>query len=466
MRAARIAVALLVTGSAACSSGSQPASAPPTTSSSPTTPTSPTATDTPTSSDAPVDEVASWPTYHGSADRAGAVAVALRPPLRVAWRVPVDAALYAQPISAAGLAFAATENNTVLAVDVVSGRVKWRRHLDAAARRATLPCGNIDPSGITGTPAYDAATHQLFVVTENADARHTLVALDSRTGKVRWRRNVDVAAGRDPHAEQERGALLVASGHVYVPFGGRYGDCGNYVGYVAAVALDGTGPTLRYEVPTAREAGIWAAPGPVIGPGGDLYVASGNGAETGGHYDGSDSVIRLTPSLRRVAVWAPSTWPQDNADDLDLGSMSPVPLPQGILIAGKRGVVYLLRADLRSEVAHLSGCASYGGAAASAAATVSVVVLPCNDGLRAVRVQGQHLSRLWHNGSMLGSPAIAGDAVYGFDGSDLVEASLTNGHVHARVHVGDVTRFATPAPVGPLVLVGTTSELVAVRGGP
>jgi outer membrane protein assembly factor BamB len=383
--------------------------------------------------------------------------------LRRAWSRDLDGAMYAQPLVAAGLAIAATENNTVYAVDVTTGRVRWRTHLAKPLPRAALPCGNIDPSGITGTPAYDAATGEVFVVTESGAARHTLVALDVRTGAVRWQRNADVLPSRDPRAEQERGALLVANNRVYVAFGGRAGDCGNYVGYVAAVSTTGNGSVLHYAVPTLREAGIWAAPGPVAAPGGDILIATGNGAETGARYDGSDSVIRLSPALHKIGLFAPDSWPADNAEDLDLGSMSPVLVGDNVVIAGKRGTVFLLSATLGGiggQIASLDGCAGYGGAAVHA----DVVIMPCDGGIRALRVAGTRMQWIWSRSGVTGSPVIAGSVVYAFDNSDLVELSLTTGQTLGRQHVGDVTRFATPAPAGDVVLVGTRSGLVAVRG--
>jgi hypothetical protein len=209
---------------------------------------------------------------------------------------------------------------------------------------------------------------------------------------------------------------------------------------------------------------MWAAAGPVVGPGADVYVASGNGAEVGGAYDGSDSVIRLSAGLQRKALFAPSTWSDDNARDLDLGSMSPVPVNGKIVIAGKRGTVYLLSADLGGiggELAHLDGCPGYGGAAVRGA----TVVMPCNGGVRALQVVGNRMRWLWQRDGVTGSPAVGGDAAYAFDNGDLVELSLNTGRTVSRIHVGDVTRFATPAPVGSFVLVGTKSGVVAIAGG-
>jgi outer membrane protein assembly factor BamB len=458
MRRGWVVAVCAVLAVSACSGGRPPAS--PASSASASTTDSPTASRT-SSASAPAPE---WPTYHGSNDRAGqSTAAPLRIPLHIKWRLHLDAAMYAEPIVAAGLAIAATENNTVYAVGLATGKQRWRRHLTSPARLSNLPCGNIDPSGITGTPAYDDGTGLVFVVTESSSARHELDAIDALTGRVRWHRDIDVLSHRDRYAEQQRAALLVVDGHVYVAFGGRAGDCGNYVGYIVSVPTTGRGTIASYAVPTAREAGMWAAAGPVVGPDGDIYVASGNGAEVGGQYDGSDSVIRLSTSLHRVAFFTPSTWRQDNAEDLDLGSMSPVPVAGDLVIAGKRGEVFLLRPSLGGiggQIQSLSGCAGYGGAATAG----SRVILPCDGGIRALDVVGGRMHWAWSNHRALGSPVASAGTVYALDRDkgDLVELALANGHVRGSIHVGSTTRFATPTPVDGVVLVGTTSQLVAV----
>lgn len=457
---AAVALAAAALAAAGCSSGTPKPRVQP--SATHTGALQPTHAPTPTAPPKP-----EWPTYHGTNDRAGnADAAPLRAPLRIAWRKHLDGKLYAQPIVAAGYLIAATENNTLYALDPSTGAVRWSRHLAEPARLGDLPCGNIDPSGITGTPAYDAGTGLVFAVTESTGARHVLWAIGARDGKPRWHRDVDVATDRDPKAQQERGAVLVTGGRVVVAFGGRYGDCGNYVGYVVSVAATGSGPTDTYAVPTAREAGIWAAAGPIVGPGGDIYVASGNGAEVGGRYDGSDSVIRLSEALQRKAFFAPSVWSQDNADDLDLGAMSPVVVGNRIVIAGKRGVVYLLDSTLGGiggQVARIGGCAGYGGGAVDG----ETAYLPCSTGVRALAVRSTGgLHWLWGPVSDLLSPVLVRGAVYALDqnGGRLVELDARTGHRRASIAVGTVTRFATPAPVGRFVYVGTESGVVAVAG--
>jgi hypothetical protein len=143
-----------------------------------------------------------------------------------------------------------------------------------------------------------------------------------------------------------------------------------------------------------------------------------------------------------------------------------MPTPFGtFVIAGKRGTVYLVADRPRGigrELATLSGCAAYGGAAA----TGQVVVLPCTDGIRRLDVDVHEMRWRWRLAGAGGSPVIARDVVYLLDQSngDLVEISLGDGAIRARVHVGDVTRFATPVPIARLVLVGTTTGVVAVAG--
>src|SRR5204862_2159990 len=88
--------------------------------------------------------------------------------------------------------------------------------------------------------------------------RHQLVAINLTNGRVRWRRGID-GKGSDPRVEQERGALVISRGRVYVPFGGLFGDCGDFHGFVVSRTLSGKG--LRTYKNPAGEAGMWAPGG-------------------------------------------------------------------------------------------------------------------------------------------------------------------------------------------------------------
>lgn len=410
-----------------------------------------------------------WPTYHGGNDRAGSVAGFPTPrALGAGWTATLDGAVYGQPVVVGGTAYAATENDSVYALDLATGRQRWRRHLGTPVPLSRLPCGNIDPLGITGTPAYDPRTRTLFVATETTGARHTLVALSASDGRVRFTRDLDVRRDRDRSAEQQRGALAVAGDRVYVPFGGLDGDCGNYVGYVTASRTDGSGTVASYAIPTGRRGGIWAASGPAVDASGDVYVAAGNGASIGGRYDGSDSVVRLSPDLgRREAYFAPVSWGSENSEDQDLGSTGPLLLPgRQVLIAGKTGDVYLLDAGapggIGGQRASLPGCVSFGGMARAG----SSAFLPCQTGVQRIDVTAGRLHRVWTAApSVTGSPVVGGDAVWTLDtkAGDLHALSRATGRSIAARRVGPVSRFASPALAGSLVLVPTLHGVTAVR---
>ncbi|MCU1454292.1 MAG: hypothetical protein JWN46_2438 [Acidimicrobiales bacterium] len=406
-----------------------------------------------------------WPTYHRTNDRAG-LGVGIRPPgsLRAGWTTKVDGAVYGQALVVGDSVIAATENDSVYALSLANGAVRWRAHLGTPVPQADLPCGNIDPVGITGTPAYDGATGSVFVVTETTGSAHDLVALDAATGAVRFRRNLDVG-GHDRVAQQQRAALAVANGRVYVAFGGRFGDCGDYIGYLTASATDGAGSVARYAVPTAKEGGIWAPPGAAIGSDGSVYVAVGNGASTRGAYDGSDAVVRLRPDLSgRLDFFAPRAWASQNASDLDLGSTGPALLAGGLVVsAGKAGTVYLLDANklggIGGELATASGCTGFGGMAADGAA----VFIPCSEGLRRFNTAGRRLTARWQ-APATGSPTVGGGAVWSLvtDAGVLHAYDEATGADRARIDVGAVTRFASPVLTPTRVLVGTKAAVVAV----
>jgi outer membrane protein assembly factor BamB len=254
---------------------------------------------------------------------------------------------------------------------------------------------------------------------------------------------------------------------VYVAYGGLFGDCGDYRGRVVASRTDGRGPLLALAVPASREGGIWGASGPAVDGRGRLYVAVGNGAATGGEWDRSDSVLRLSPELRLEDGFAPRRWAEDNAGDADLGSMGPLLLPGGLVFAaGKSGLGYLLRADhlggVGGQLVERPVCAAFGGAAAVG----STMYVPCTDGLRQVRVQpGARLEPGWQAPAQVsGSPVVGGRTVYSLDpaGGILYALDADRGRVRASVPVGQTSRFATPTLAGGLVLVGTLTGVVAL----
>jgi outer membrane protein assembly factor BamB len=419
-----------------------------------------------TSSPGSTSHFTNWTTYHRTNDRAGNATGAIKGGLHHAWTAHLDGAVYGEPLLINGTLIAATEHNSVYGLDPRTGKQRWRTNLGSPQGQSQLPCGNIDPLGITGTPAYDASTGSVFVVAETAGGHHTLWALKAKNGNKSWHRSEDVLPGRNRSAEQQRSALLVADGRVIVAFGGLWGDCDNYVGYLTSVATTGKGAMTHYAVPTDREAGMWSPAGPVIGKNGDVYVASGNGAETNGKWDLSDSVTELTTkSLHRVNLFAPATWKSDNLQDLDLGSSSPVPVIGRIVIAGKRGTVYLLKPGLGgigSDIAQVSGCTAFSGGARIG----NRVVMPCREGIRLLAVGKSALHWRWGASGIYGSAVIAGKKVYVNDANSgaLKVLSLRSGHVLSSHPVGSPTHFTSVVIDGNHVFVPSMSGITAFHG--
>jgi outer membrane protein assembly factor BamB len=453
----------------ACSGGNGRAA-----STSPPGQSSSTAADQPTSTHSvkplPVDP-GDWPTYNRDNARDG-VAVGLRPPgaLSVAWRAHLDGAVYGQPLVLGDLILAATENDTVYGLDAAEGKVLWHTSLGRPAPQSALPCGDVFPLGITSTMAYDPASGQLFAVGEVDGGHHILAALDPSNGSIVWQTEIESPHGY-PSATQQRAALTVAFGRVYVPFGGLYGDCGYYNGSVVSFPVTGPGSNAAaversYSVPTQREGGIWT-PGGLSVSGSTMFASVGNGAAAGGAYDGSDSVLALTADLKRTDYFAPTTWATDNAGDFDLGAMSPAIVGGNVLIVGKNSTAYLLRGDhlggVGGQVAQKAECPAYGSAPVSG----TTVYVPCPTEIRALSLGGDSITDLWRapvkNAS---SPVIGGGAVWVVDYGDgiLDELSQNDGHVVAQVSVGKSTRFTAPTLSGSKAYIGTVDSVVAVSG--
>jgi hypothetical protein len=408
-----------------------------------------------------------WTAYHGNPLRTGhsTSMPTFHGGLHVARRIGLDGAVYASPIVARGLTIVATENDTVYAFGP-RNRLVWKRHLGRPSPAAQRPCGDIDPLGITGTPVYDRAKGLVYLAPEfsGSPPTHRLYALRIGTGRVVFHRPLDLR-GVARVAMQERGALTIADGRVWVPFGGLAGDCGQYKGRVVGWRLNGSGKPIKYTVPTAREAGIWAPPGPTVTRDGSLYVAVGNGASgPGDRYDHSDSVLRINGRARLVSSFSPRSWATDNAADLDLGSQGPA-LVRGkwVFAAGKSGRAYVLHAKhlggIGGQVSTRDICTSFGGTAVVG----SVVYAPCTDGVKAIRIGAKGRMRvLWAaNGAITGSPVVGGGVVWALDtGSGTLHAlGKAGGRSRAAVSVGAVNRFATPALSGRRILLGTLSGL-------
>ena len=413
---------------------------------------------------------AAWPAYGRDFARTGVAAgVAPAGSLKVGWQVHLDGAVYGQPLLVGPLVIVATENDSLYALDASTGRFVWRTHVGTPVPLADLPCGNIDPLGITGTPAYDADNGLVYAVAETAGYHHVLVGVSASTGAVEVERDIPAPDGQ-PRYDQQRPGLAIEDGRVYVAFGGLYGDCGPYRGSVVGIPVSGSGSMVSYVVPTAREGAIWGTAGPVIGPDGTLYVSVGNGSTSSTTFDGSDSVTALSPALRQVGIFAPSSWYDDSQHDLDLGSTQPALLASGRLLAlGKSGTAYLVSAahpgGVGGQLAQANVCPAYGAAAVAG----STVYEPCEQGgMAAISTAGDKIHVLWRGpASAWGSPVVGGGAVWVTDwtAGTLYELDPATGATRYSLSLGtSLPHFASLSMTGSYAYLGTNQGVVAVAG--
>jgi hypothetical protein len=414
-----------------------------------------------------------WLTYHHDNQRTGLASpvTAFTTPL-LRWTFPPDQAVYAEPLVYEGAAFVATENDSVYSISLSDETLNWRTNLGVPLPGSALPCGDIDPVGITGTPAIDPSSSTLYVVAMLKSQGYSLFALSTASGHVRWSVSLS-RPGFDYHVQQERGALALANGLVYIPFGGFTGDCGNYHGWVMGYPTNGTGKLLSYQVPSTREAGIWSTGGVVVTSGGWLYVTTGN-SESTSTFDFGESVIRLNPNLTVDDYFAPSNWASLNEGDTDLGSLSPVYLGNGLLFqAGKEGVGYLLN---ESHLGGIGGqlysahfCSSAFGAGAFDG---PYPIIPCTDGLYRLAVSSAEATSSFtvnwsQTGFYAGPPIIAYGAVWVVDIGNGTLFALDEGTGHSLFHLGlgAVVHFTTPAAGEGFVVVAATNTIYCFQLG-
>lgn len=282
-----------------------------------------------------------------------------------------DAALpgpvYAQPLYVSNgpagkpALIVVTERNLVVAVDANHGAQIWIKSLGSPVPRSELPCGNIDPLGITGTPVIDPDTRTIYVAAMTSPdggrtKQHVIFALSLDDGSIRAGWPVNVSGMKyggvsfNSSVQNQRGALLLNSGILYVPYGGHYGDCGDYHGWVVAVPVNNPAGATAWAT-QARGGGIWAPSG-ISTDGYSMFVATGNTFATR-TWGGGEAVIRLGLGAKfsgdPADYFAPSNWLRLDDGDNDIGGSGPIFIdllgaaPSQLLVAlGKNGVAYLL----------------------------------------------------------------------------------------------------------------------------
>jgi hypothetical protein len=307
-------------------------------------------------------------TYHNSITRQGAYTVkgltlasAANMKFDSGFNGAVSGHVYAQPLfwhpkGGEAVVIVATESNVVEALDAATGAVVWQVTLGSPVPSSELPCGNINPDGITGTPVIDPAAGVIYLnalSNVNSTPRHLVYALSLVNGATisGWPLDVQAALATagvtfsSPN-QGERSALQLYGGNLYVNYGGNYGDCLPYKGTVIQLQTSPPALVANWET-SASGGGIWAQGG-AAGDGKSVFVTTGNtfGASQWG---GGEAIVRLNPGLAAPAstkdYFAPSNWQALDNEDLDLGGTEALPFEIGkakrVIAFGKDGNAYL-----------------------------------------------------------------------------------------------------------------------------
>jgi hypothetical protein len=366
----------------------------------------------------PVSTLASVLTYHNDNTRWGVNAVeTILTPANVntnsfgkLFSYPVDGFVYAQPlvvpnVSVPGLGthnlvIVATEHNSVYAFDADSdsggnSSPLWRTSfINPAAGITTVPNGDVGTTditpevGITSTPVIDPGTGTIYLEVKTKEPGpvyvHGLHALDIATGLERTNFNSPVVitctnyigsgngdndGQNPPHVlwnplrEHSRPALTLLNGMVYMSFA-SHGDNMPYHGWMFGYNATNLSqlPVVYNATPNGTEGGFWdGGGGPSVDAQGNLYFQTGNGTFDGGQTlstasDYSMSLLKLatTNGLTLVDYFAPSNAVSLSGGDQDLGSASPLILPDSVgsvahphlvVGGGKTSPIYLVDRD-------------------------------------------------------------------------------------------------------------------------
>jgi hypothetical protein len=261
-----------------------------------------------------------------------------------------------------GMFVVATTQNDVFALDETTGVQLWTHNIGAGKDGGPGP--GIAHGGIVSTPVIDGTARVIYVAAAMAANRHEIHALSADSGIELTGWPVDVskltamtAMGSTPFnfsKQNQRSALSLVNGVVYVAFGGYYGDGDTYHGWVVSVNAQDPTKVAGWATQGSAE-GIWA-PGGMASDGNGVFAVTGNSHSANGNHAASDGeeVMRITgmSQLTRsdANIFYPDIWSSGmDHGDLDFGACSPAVVtipgstPSTIVVApAKPGRLYFL----------------------------------------------------------------------------------------------------------------------------
>jgi len=278
--------------------------------------------------------------------------------------------------------YVATEANNIYAFDAYTGA---RLNMVNLGPPVQVSCQYNGPVvGITGTPAIDAQSSTMYVITYNTDSSNNPVyfihALDlaTLTDKVPPQQitaSQTLSDGKTTFKfnaawQRQRPGLLLTNGKVYAGFGGfcdaggdqaRGWALGWQAGSLAPLPANLLTNTLTSEPHGMFLSGVWMSGYGIAGDqNGNIYFSTGNTDPDGATYNEdnntSDSVVRLNSDLTRPTptskfLFTPGNVAVLDQNDLDMsaGGVMLLPSQSGspnmAVATGKDGRMFLLNRD-------------------------------------------------------------------------------------------------------------------------
>lgn len=276
------------------------------------------------------------------------------------------------------VAYVATENDTIYAIDASSGTILFQQHLGSPVP-SPLGCNNNGPNvGINGTPVIDRTANVMYVIAytlESNTPTYRIHELDlSNLADVTA--PVVVAASHalsdgstftfNATYQRQRPGLLLSNGTIYAGFGSfcdysASSSRGWLLGWRAGSLNPLPANRLNDVLATSPDSfflsSIWMSGyGVAADPAGNVYFVTGNSDPSGTTYSSvsnlSESVAKVSSDLTRLlSFFTPSDVSDLDVGDADFGSGGVLLLPQPptaaaipplAVAAGKVGTMYLL----------------------------------------------------------------------------------------------------------------------------
>jgi outer membrane protein assembly factor BamB len=301
----------------------------------------------------------------------------------------------------------------------------------------------------TATPVADPNRRFVYGASPGGVIHKLRVSNGSEVHTARWPTSIT----RDASHEKIASALNLDGRWVLVTTGGYIGDDPPYQGKVAAI--DRTSGRVVHVFNSlcsdrraiidprscsAQESAIWGRAGAVIDPVNHRVYATSSNGPWNGRTNWGDSVLELSPGAAKfLRHWTPPNQHELEATDTDLGSTSPVLLPDPnggratafLLQGGKDAKLHLL--DIRTSLSGVTGAAGtrLGGEAQVLPAVgragvftapavlhrrgVTQVFVATGGGTGAYRLSGGRLQPVWSNSAGGTSPVLAGGLLWVYD---------------------------------------------------